>query len=105
MPNIYIEMLLAWADMNITHETDSYQTILYEPIHDNPLIGKTHYINLSKADMPLVMDIWDDFLDWSGCSTRDCQIEQLHEHFPKDWLRTLTNSEHYDGDFLTRKRT
>ena len=22
----------------------------------------------------------------------------MHEHFPKDWLRTLKNSEHYDGD-------
>ena len=44
MPNIYKEMLLFragvslnihsfvhWADMDITHNTASYQTILYEP--------------------------------------------------------------------------
>ena len=60
--------------MDITHETDSYQTILHESIHDNPQIGNTHYKHLSKADMHLVMDIWDvgtdDVLDWAGCSTK-----------------------------------
>ena len=50
-------MLLAWAHMDITHETDNYETILYEPIHDNPQIGNTHYKHLSKADMHLVMYI------------------------------------------------
>ena len=81
-------MLLAWADMDITHETDSYQTILHEPIHDNPLLGNTHYIHLSKADMHLVMDIWDvgtdDFMDWAGCPTSRpfyCQIEHIHDLF------------------------
>ena len=105
MPNIYKEMLLAWADMDITHETDSYQTILYEPIHDNPHLGNTHYIHLSKADMHLVRDIWDvgtnDFTDWAGCSTSRpfyCQIEHIHELFPQDWLRTLRTSELFDGD-------
>ena len=55
--------------------------------------------------MHLVRDIWDvgtdDILDWAGCSTRRsfyCQIEHLHEHFPQDWLRTLKNSDHFDGD-------
>ena len=105
MPNIYKELLLAWADMDITHETDSYQTILYEPIHDNPHLGNTHYIHLSKADMHLVRDIWDvetdDFMDCAGCSTSRpfyCQIENIHEHFSQDWLRTLRTSDHFDGD-------
>ena len=53
MPNIYMEMLLAWADMDITHNTDSYQTILYEPIHDNPKLGNTHYTQLTKENMHL----------------------------------------------------
>ena len=49
MPNIYKEMLLAWADIDIPHNTDSYQTILYEPIHDNPKLGSTlHTINQRK---------------------------------------------------------
>ena len=43
----------------------------------------------------------DDNLDWAGCSNSRsfyCQIEHLHEHFPQDWLRTLKNSDHFDGD-------
>ena len=53
MPNIYTEMLLAWADIDITHNTHSYQTILYEPIHDNPKLGNTHYTQLTKENMHL----------------------------------------------------
>ena len=69
MPNIYKEMLLVWADMDITHNTDSYQTILYEPIHDNPKLGNTHLMQLTKENR----DIWNvgtnDFIDWTDCST------------------------------------
>ena len=105
MPNIYKEMLLAWADIDITHNTDSYQTILYEPIHDNPKLGNTHYTQLTKEDMHLVRDIWnvgtDDFTNWVGCSTSRlfyCQIEQLHALFPQDWLNTLKTTDYFDGD-------
>ena len=51
MPNIYKKMLLAWADMDITHNTATYQTILYEPIHDNPKSRNTHYTRLSKNNI------------------------------------------------------
>ena len=70
MPNIYKDMLLAWADIDITNNTDSYQTILYEPIHDKPKLGNTHYTQLIKENMHLVRDIrnvgTDDFIDWAG---------------------------------------
>ena len=33
--------------------TDSYQTTLYEPIHDNPKLGNTHYTQLTKENMHL----------------------------------------------------
>ena len=56
--NIYKEMLLAWADMDITHNTDSYP-ILYESILD--------YTHLSNNNT--VRDGWnvgtDDFNDWA----------------------------------------
>ena len=56
--NIYKEMLLAWADIDITHNTDSYQ-ILYESILD--------YTQLSNNNT--VRDGWnvgtDDFNDWA----------------------------------------
>ena len=105
MPNIYKEMLLTWAHMDITHKTDSYQTILYEPIHDNPKLGNTHYTQLSQENMHLVRDIWnvgtDDFTDWVGCSTSRlfyCQIQQLHACFPQEWLNTLKTTDYFDGD-------
>ena len=101
MPNIYKEMLLAWADIDITHNTDSYQTILYEPIHDNSKLGNTHYTHLTKENMHLVRDIWnvgtDDFIDWVGCSTSRLfyfQIQQLHACFPQDWLNTLKTTDY-----------
>ena len=105
MPNIYKEMILAWADIDITHNTDNYQKIIYEPIHDNPKLGNTHYTQLTKENMHLVRDIWnvgtDDFIDWVGCSTSRlfyCQIQQLHACFPQDWLKTLKTTDYFDGD-------
>ena len=88
------------------HPTDriTHTTALVTPVVEHWLEREIAQW-LSKADIHLVWDMSDVgadvFLYWAGCSTSRpfyCQIDHLHEHFPHDWLRTLKNGDHYDGE-------
>ena len=35
IPNIYLKMLIAWTDLDLSRDTESVQQILHEPLHGN----------------------------------------------------------------------
>ena len=102
-------MLVAWADLELSRDTESVQQVLHEPLHDNVNIPQhTKISRLIGFQLNLVQDIWDfktnDFKPFLGLITNGIfrrHYNQIKDNFSRQWLRILKNENPYDGELDT----
>ena len=109
IPNIYLEMLVAWTYLELSRDTESVQQVLHEPLHDNVNIPQhTKISRLIGFQLNFVQEIWDfktnDFKPFVGLITNGIfrrHYNQIKDNFPRQWLRILKNENPYDGELDT----